>query len=145
MFLPMITMALPFPPPVNRYWQDPTSGTLAGRHLISAEGRAYRDIVANEVLVQRTGKQNGRLAMDVDVFPPDARRRDLDNLLKSLLDALQHAGVVEDDNQFDALTIRRQHRVKGGLVRPQIEAHATEGSMRPVIASSGTRGQGAFR
>jgi crossover junction endodeoxyribonuclease RusA len=49
-------------------------------------------------------------------FPPDARRRDLDNLLKSLLDALQHAGIMEDDGQVDMLSIERRARKKGGSI-----------------------------
>ena len=44
----------------------------------------------------------------MDAFPPDRRRRDLDNLLKPALDALQHAGVYEDDSQVDWLVARRR-------------------------------------
>ncbi len=119
----IIHLNLPWPPSVNRYWRHPTRGRLAGRHLISAQGRAYRETVAIQVLAQGAVKQVGRLALVADAFPPDARRRDLDNLFKSLLDALQHAGVVEDDNQFDALAIRRQHRVQGGLIRLHINSY----------------------
>jgi len=43
----------------------------------------------------------------MDAFPPDRRRRDLDNLLKSVLDALEHAGVYADDSQVDLLVVRR--------------------------------------
>jgi crossover junction endodeoxyribonuclease RusA len=43
----------------------------------------------------------------MDAFPPDRRRRDLDNLLKPTLDALQHGGVYEDDSQVDLLVVRR--------------------------------------
>jgi crossover junction endodeoxyribonuclease RusA len=51
----------------------------------------------------------------VEAFPPDARRRGLDNLLKAPLDGLQHAGVVVDDSQFDALSIKRMQSVAGEL------------------------------
>jgi len=37
---------------------------------------------------------------------PDRRRRDLDNLLKSLLDAITHAGIWDDDSQVKHLEIR---------------------------------------
>jgi crossover junction endodeoxyribonuclease RusA len=52
----------------------------------------------------------------MDAFPPDRRRRDLDNLQKPLLDALQHAGVYEDDSQVDLLLSRRRERRDGGQV-----------------------------
>lgn len=34
-------LVLPFPPSVNTYWRAPNKGPLAGRHLISADGRNY--------------------------------------------------------------------------------------------------------
>jgi crossover junction endodeoxyribonuclease RusA len=44
----------------------------------------------------------------INVYPPDARKRDLDNLLKCLLDSLQTAKVYEDDSQIDYLLIKRE-------------------------------------
>jgi crossover junction endodeoxyribonuclease RusA len=58
----------------------------------------------------------------MDAFPPDRRRRDLDNLAKPTLDALEHAGVYEDDSQIDLLIIRRQDVVHGG----RLEVSVTE-------------------
>lgn len=52
--------------------------------------------------------------MDVTVFPPDRRRRDIDNVQKALLDALQHGGAFHDDNQIVRLTIERGDPVDGG-------------------------------
>jgi crossover junction endodeoxyribonuclease RusA len=43
----------------------------------------------------------------MDAYPPDHRRRDIDNLIKATADALQHAGVYEDDSQVDLLVVRR--------------------------------------
>jgi crossover junction endodeoxyribonuclease RusA len=104
----MITLRLPFPPSVNRYWRHPSRGPLAGRHLISQEGRAYRDAVRLAVLHQRAVHGlEGQLRLTVHAHPPDLRRRDLDNLLKALLDAMAHAGVVEDDSQFFGISIWR--------------------------------------
>lgn len=104
----MPVLTLPWPPSANRYWRHPDKGRLKGRHLISEEGRRYRSQVVIEVITQRVkslGKQSIRLHIDAN--PPDRRRRDLDNLLKSVQDALAHAGVLDDDSQIDDLRIVR--------------------------------------
>jgi len=58
----------------------------------------------------------GRLAVTVEVFPPDRRRRDIDNLLKAVLDALQHGGAFPDDSRIVWLLIQRARVVPGGRV-----------------------------
>ena len=51
--------------------------------------------------------------------PPDNRRRDIDNVQKALLDALQHGGAYADDSQIVRLSIEKGPPVAGGrsLVR----------------------------
>ena len=97
-------MLLPFPPSANHYWRH-----VGPRTLISREGRTFRTNVC--ALLGGGGPRKppagGRIALAMDAFPPDLRRRDLDNLLKPTLDALQHAGVYEDDSQVDLLLVRR--------------------------------------
>lgn len=57
-----------------------------------------------------------RLRIKITADAPDKRRRDLDNILKSLLDALVHAGFAEDDEQFDDISVVRGEQVAGGRV-----------------------------
>lgn len=59
---------------------------------------------------------DGRLSVTVLAIMPDRRRRDLDNILKALFDALTHAGVWLDDEQIDEITIRRNGIQRGGVV-----------------------------
>lgn len=116
----MITLHLPYPPSVNTYWRHPTAGKLAGRHLISEKGRQYRAEVCRRISVIGQGLAC-RLSVTIECFPPDGRRRDLDNVAKGLLDALSHAGVWGDDEQIDDLRIMRREVTKGGAVRVRIE------------------------
>ena len=96
---------LPYPPSINHYWRR-----VGPRTLISREGRTFRRNVC--ALLGGGGPRKppagGRIALCMDAFPPDRRRRDLDNIQKPVLDALQHAGVYEDDSLIDLLITRRR-------------------------------------
>jgi len=117
----VISLTLPFPPSVNTYWRHPTTGKLAGRHLISEKGRAYRTAVLAAVLGQRRNRKlDGRLSVQITAHVPDRRQRDLDNMLKALLDALTHAGVWADDSAIDRLEIKRGSQIDGGRVLVEI-------------------------
>lgn len=116
-------LLLPFPPTTNTYWR-----TWKGRMILSARGRQYRTDVMAAIL--GNGKPNtftGRLAVMIQFSPPDRRRRDLDNFTKGLLDALQHAGVYEDDSQIDDLHLKRGPIVEHGealVIIEQVTQHA---------------------
>lgn len=110
----ILTLTLPWPPTANLYWRHPNRGPLVGHHLISAAGRTYRTVVKRSVVaIQPFG---GRLHVTIHAYPPDRRRRDLDNLTKGLLDALTHAGVWTDDEQIDHLEIIRHEVEPGGAI-----------------------------
>jgi crossover junction endodeoxyribonuclease RusA len=105
---------------MNSYWRSPRSGRLAGRVLVSEAGRTYRKTVSDMVGEARLRLGlRARLLVELVACPPDRRKRDLDNLLKPLLDAMQHAGVYEDDSQIDRLVIERGEVVTGG----RLEVH----------------------
>lgn len=104
-----IQLLLPFPPSVNHYWGQ------SGKHrFISKRGKDFRVAVAEACVDNNVQALEGRLAVHVALFPPDRRARDLDNTLKALLDACEHAGCYESDSQIDELHIIRQEVRKGG-------------------------------
>lgn len=86
---------LPWPPSVNRYYRN-----WHGRILISKEGRKYRERIVYLLRVASVETMKGHISMGVDFYPPDNRRRDLDNVQKALWDALQHGGLYTDDSQI---------------------------------------------
>jgi crossover junction endodeoxyribonuclease RusA len=100
---------LPWPPSINRYYR-----TYQGRMLISKDGREYRARVAEEL--DGVEQIPGRLSVEIHAFPPDRRRRDLDNIQKALLDSIEHAGVIEDDANIDYLLTIRKRIVQYGSV-----------------------------
>jgi len=109
---PVEVIRLPYPPSVNHYWRR-----VGARTLVSAEGRRYRKRVVALLQGRRTARFDGGLSVHIAVHPPDRRRRDLDNVCKALLDALESAGVYADDGQIDHLEIERGEIVEGGCVK----------------------------
>lgn len=115
--LSVVEITLPWPPTVNTYWRQ-----FQGRVLISKQGREYRKVVADQVMLQRAAKHlDHAVRVEIKAFRPDRRRRDLDNLLKALLDSMTHAGVMDDDALIQDLRIYWADEI-GGMVKVKIEA-----------------------
>lgn len=104
-----IQLLLPYPPSVNHYW-----GQSGNRRFIGKKGVEFRQTVAEACMEAGVSPLDGKLSVHVSLFPPDNRKRDIDNVLKSLLDACEHAGCFENDNQINELHIVRQEVRKGG-------------------------------
>ncbi len=112
----MILVELPYPPSVNNYWRHTSKG-----HYITAKGKSFRRDVCLLLSKYRGRLTTGRLDITVSVYPPDRRKRDLDNITKALFDAIEHSGVIADDEQFDRVQLWRNSVVKGGKVIVSIE------------------------
>ena len=116
----MINVKLNWPPQVNHYY------TIArGRKVLSAKGRKYKIDSSVEMLRQKTPRAlTGRYSVVINAHPPDKRKRDLDNIVKPIFDALVDYGMF-DDSQIDDFRVRRRRVEKPGYVRVHI-AEITE-------------------
>lgn len=94
-----ITMRLDYPPSVNKYWFQRN-----GYRTLTPKARAYREAASK---YQHSRPMTRRIAILIEATMPDRRRRDIDNILKPILDAITHADIWVDDEQIDKLTITR--------------------------------------
>lgn len=108
---------IPYGPSVNTYWRS----IGRGRVLISERGREYRKAVVQALALQSFTIRTGLLSFRAVFYPPDRRRRDLDNVLKAVCDSLKHAGVYLDDSQIRHFDVRFGRIVSQGAV--QIALH----------------------
>ena len=105
----MLEVELPYPPSINHYWRR-----VGHKTLISREGRRFRASVVAILAAMRLQPLAGDLIVEVELYPPDRRRRDIDNVQKALLDALAHGGAYADDSQIVRLEITKREPVAGG-------------------------------
>ena len=106
---------LPWPPSVNNYWKRSKHGIY-----VTPAAKVFRQEVAIAAYAMNRPTLSGRLEVRITAHPPNARKFDLDNLLKSTLDALEGARVFHNDNQIDHLTIARADREPPGFLMVEI-------------------------
>lgn len=64
---------------------------------------AYKKALAEYIQAQSRERMSGKLALVATYYRSTKRRCDIDNLLKSTMDALTLAGVIGDDSQIEAV------------------------------------------
>lgn len=88
--------------------------------------------VGDVLKAQGIVKVPGKVCISVLVARPDKRRRDLDNYLKCVLDALVLNGVIEDDSHVEKLSIEWVYsdNLRGSYVRISRLVDGTESPTR---------------
>src|SRR5437762_9311330 len=104
MIIKKMTFSLPFPPSINNYYSRSYNGVY-----INKRGKDYTDLVL-WTMRDKIGFSFGdsRISVKIDLYAPDKRRRDLDNILKCTLDVMQKLLIYKDDSQIDELMISRK-------------------------------------
>jgi crossover junction endodeoxyribonuclease RusA len=121
-----ITLTLPWPPSVNHYKK-------IGRMVKTKSGKMYQQRVNSDetktfyfqvyMLTKKQMPPEWPKSVDsatisyeirVSLHPPDEKRRDIDNVLKVLLDSLMHAKVINDDSQITRLYVEKMGTMSYG-------------------------------
>ena len=105
-----INLRLPYPPSVNHYYVRTNKGMA-----IKPEGKWYREQVGFLVAIARLPRKflgNEKVQVTIHAFTPDRIPRDVDNILKCLLDALTDAHVWGNDKQVYDLHITKDYDTK---------------------------------
>lgn len=112
----MVEFELPYPLSVNHYLARNARGGVR----LTDKARAYQWQVL--MACRNKPKFSDMVAIEIDVWFPDKRRRDLGNLDKCLIDALVKAKIITDDcwELLPDLHWRAKGIKKGGRVRVRI-------------------------
>lgn len=115
-------LSIPYPPSGNHMWKKGQGNTYLTKQAI-----AYYSHVA--WIIKSTGLAMGlecRLDVEVDIYPPDKRKRDLSNVIKVVEDACTKAGLWQDDSQIDRLVLQRMSIIKGGAIALRVAPSGAE-------------------
>lgn len=127
----MMELELPYPPCVNHYKRPgrlikTKSGKVFQARVNTDETNKYFFSVGTIIFRKLRAEgiksfQGATISVEVYAYPPDKRRRDLDGILKVLLDSMQKAGLYDDDYQVARLYVERKDTISGGKVIVRIK------------------------
>lgn len=127
----MIELILPYPPSVNHYKTvgkivTTQNGKKYQQRVDTSETKAFYYHVWIKIRESMALKRIetaliSTIDMKVWLYPPDKRKRDIDNVIKPLLDSLVKGGLLQDDSQINRLLIERRSIIKQGRVIVRIE------------------------
>lgn len=129
----MIELELPYPPSVNNYKR-------VGRTVTTKNGKSYQQrvntdqtklfyyevwLVIKKLKALKTISMpiQDEISVEVSLYAPDTRKRDIDNPIKALLDGLVKGGLLQDDSQISRLSIERCGIIDKGKVIIRIKAY----------------------
>lgn len=101
---------VPKPPSINHIYGITSRGGYA-RSYLTKKGTDWFTEAGKQLHKQVSIKKpiTSELEIHIDLFT--ARRQDVDNILKPILDLLQKQAVIENDSQIYFLTVQK-HRCK---------------------------------
>lgn len=114
-----MTIVIPFPyASGNHAWKH-----SKGRHYLTEKAKKYYWDVTYLCRAQNAvWRLEGSLEVEVMIYPPDKRKRDLDNVWKVAADALTKAGFWVDDSMVTDLRLLKMKVDGPGRIEVRIKS-----------------------
>ncbi|WP_050578473.1 RusA family crossover junction endodeoxyribonuclease [Rhizobium leguminosarum] len=103
----VVSFELPMPPSVNKMYSN-----LPGKGRVKTKEARQWAFEAGWMLIAQRNRLGshmcflGPVEVHVAAYRPASKRRDLDNILKALLDLLTSTKTIDDDSQVVAINAR---------------------------------------
>jgi len=127
----ILELKLPFPPSLNHFKKiggivKTKTGKLYQQRINTNETKSFYFYVYRQAkLVMPPGwaefSANAFFFVKVYLYPPDNRKRDIDNSLKVLFDSLVKAQIISDDSKIHRLYVEKCHTIEQGQVIVRIQ------------------------
>jgi crossover junction endodeoxyribonuclease RusA len=113
-----LNIILPYPhkASVNSIWKR-----VKNQVYLSPQAKHFRYLVYYQ-LHGTIGFEDMPLRLEIKIYPPDNRVRDIDNILKTVLDSLQFAKMFKNDSQVHQLYLEKMPVKKGGELEVKISS-----------------------
>lgn len=104
--MPDIFLELQMPPSLNTLYP-----TVGNRRALSKAGKAWyaKSLYSIRSQWNKVGFNKQRVMITIWLTFQDNRRRDIDNVIKPILDCITKSGIWKDDSQVDELRVIRCH------------------------------------
>lgn len=108
--------------------------------IICAAGKKFHELVKFRFMESGQRKISGPVSVVLEFYPPDRRKRDLDNQFKCLFDSIVKAGCIEDDSFIQELHAYKREPIENhyGMNYIRITPAASEtaaGTIRALLKS----------
>ena len=107
--------------------------------VICAAGRKFHELVKHRFIESGQRKIGGPVAVMLEFYPPDRRKRDLDNQFKCLFDSIVKAGCIDDDSCIQELHAFKREPIDNqfgmNFMRITSAADLTAGTIRALVKS----------